>query len=379
MKKQELTYREQNLLQRHFDGELEGAEAMAAEELLAQSVAARVFLASLEELALAVRESEALVWESARVASSEEIAEIAAKSGALTERSLAELAPLLERFFDGEADEVEGIFVAGLIDEREDVAAYLEQLDELRGGLREIGATLGADVDFGDFWSGIDARLGDAAESAAADRYDADEHAVLLYRFHDEQVDDAERSRVEGWLAANEPEVKQTIAALAELNVAVNASVELAQERVDLSAMWGGVEARLDALKQEESASERVEKVAEVAAESRVVSLASVRSERRGWGRPAMAFAAAVTLLLLGGLLAERILGSETVIIKERTVVIVDSVEHGPGVRVDINSPIEQAGQVGEEEEDFPTVIWLLDADEEAPADSKPGQPGGPI
>lgn len=379
MKKQELTYREQNLLQRHFDGELEGAEAMAAEELLAQSVAARVFLASLEELALAVRESEALVWESAGVASSEEIAEIAAKSSALSERSLVELAPLLERFFDGEADEVESIFVAGLIDEREDVAAYLEQLDELRGGLREIGTTLGADVDFGDFWRGIDARLGDGAESAAEDRYDADEHAVLLYRFHDEQVDDAERSRVEGWLAANEPEVKQTIAALAELNVAVNASVELAQERVDLSAMWSGVEARLDALEQEESASERVEKVAEVAAESRVVSLASVRSERRGWGRPAMAFAAAVTLLLLGGLLAERILGSETVIIKERTVVIVDSVEHGPGVRVDINSPIEQAGQVGEEEEDFPTVIWLLDADEEAPADSKPGQPGGPI
>ncbi len=368
---QSLTYKEQNLLQRHFDGELRGDDVTMARELLAERLAARVFLTSLEELTLAVRESETQVWESASVLSSAEIVEIAANSSSLSERSLSEIAPLLERFFDGEADAVEAIFVVALIDERADVAAYLEQLDELRSGLRDIGAELGGNADFGDFWSGIDARLDEISEKPASDVYQAEEHAVLLYRFHDQQVDDAERGRVDGWLSANNQEVSQTIAALNELHVAVNASVELAQERVDLSAIWSGVEAKLDALEQKEVAA---------SAETNVVSLSQARVARQNFARPAMAFAAAVTLLLLGGLMAERLLGSGTVIIKERTVVIIDSVEHGPGVRVDINSPIKQAGFEGEDDEDFPTVIWLLDADEaEAGSIAKPGQPGGPI
>lgn len=374
---QSLTNKEQTLLQRHFDGELQGDDESSAKKLLAEKPAARAFLASLEELALAVRESESLVWESASVSSSAEIVELAVKSSSLSESSLSELAPLLERFFDGEADEIEAIFVADLIDERADVAAYLEQLDELRSGLRDIGAEFGGSVDFGDFWSGIDARLDEVSEKSAGDAYQADEHAVLLYRYHDQQVDDAERGRVEGWLVAGNQEVSQTIAALDELHLAVNASVELAQERVDLSAIWSGVEEKLDTLEEKE--------VASSPAENNVVSLSQARaahqeSGRQEWVRPAMAFAAAVTLLLMGGLLAERILGSETVIIKERTVVIVDSVEHGPGVRVDINSPIEQAGHEGEGDEDFPTVIWLLDADDDVTGSgAKPGQPGGPI
>src|SRR5690606_2884129 len=98
-------------------------------------------------------------------------------------------------------DEIEAAFVVELIDERADVAAYLEQLEEIRSGLRDISAEMDGNVDFGDFWSGIDARLDEVSEKSAGDMYQAAENAVLLYRFHDQQVDDAERGRVEGWLA----------------------------------------------------------------------------------------------------------------------------------------------------------------------------------
>ncbi|MBA2662017.1 MAG: hypothetical protein H0U74_06950 [Bradymonadaceae bacterium] len=359
MTSQALTLWERQILQRHFDGELEMAERAQAAHLLESKASARVFLAALEELTIAVRAAEEAAWQSAPSLSSEAISELAHTSGELSALALADLAPLLERFFDGEADHVEALVVAALIEEREDVAAYLEGLDELRSGLRGAQADITAGVDFGGLWSAIDRRLDLQA-------FDAQEHTVLLYRFHDNQVSASERALVEAWLAAGEPAVLTTITALAELNVAVNASVELAQERADLTELWTGIEARLD-----ESEPKQLPAAP-------VVSLAAERDRRRNVTRSLGALAAAITLLFMGGLLADRFFQSETVIIKERTVVIVDSVEHAPGASVRINSPVEQASHDGES--DFPTIIWLLDADDESQdGDETSTKRNGPI
>lgn len=342
-----LSIAEQELLNRHHDGELSGPEVQAVEELLEGSGAARVFLAALGELRLAARLVEEDVWAMASVPTAAIIAELAATMS-VADESLEDIAPLLERFHDGEADEVERAFVVALIEERGDVADYLATLGALSTDFKDLGSTLGAGADFGGFWDKLEARLDEVA-------FDAEEHTVLLYRYHDGEVSAEESAQVEGWVKDGHPEVKETLAALAELHIGVNAGIEIAQEKVDLHSMWANIEDRLDEQDLPESAPSQEA--------PKVISLGEERLKRQKVVRTVFAIAAAVTLMFMGAMFGQRVMDSGPVII-ERTVVIVDSVEYAPGSSVMINGPIESVS-MGSDEDEAPTIIWLLDDEDE--------------
>jgi hypothetical protein len=158
---QVLSKAERELLSRHHDGELTKSEREQAEALLEASAPARVFVGALEELRLAARYAEEELWEVASLPSAQIIAELA-RSVADAAQSLEELAPLLERFHDGEVDGVERAFVVALINERSDVADYLATLDGLSTDFKELSSLLGSKADFGGFWDRLEARLDEA-------------------------------------------------------------------------------------------------------------------------------------------------------------------------------------------------------------------------
>jgi hypothetical protein len=117
-----------------------------------------------------------------------------------------------------------------------------------------------------------------------------------------------------------------------------------------LSHLWTAIEARL-------------EDEPQVQAPAKVVSFADERLKRRQTIRSVFAIAAAITLVFMGALLGPKIMQTENVII-ERTIVIVDSIEYAPGASVMINGPVEAVSLEGHDD-DAPTIIWLLDDEDE--------------
>ncbi|QDG51239.1 hypothetical protein FIV42_10955 [Persicimonas caeni] len=371
------------LLQRHYDGELSAAESVQAKQLLERSASARVYVRALEELTHSVRAASELAWEDAESAmpAPTVLTELAVSAGDPTQAPLEELAPLLERFHDGEADEAEMAFVTALLDEREDAVDYLAGLDEIGHGLRVAGEELAEDVDFDGFWDGIAAQIGadtSGAGTAGADSAPTDEvafereaHLVLLQRYVDDEVSCEEAARVERWLDEGNAEVKAHLDVLAELHLGVNVAIETACEEADLRGIWTGVEAA----------------IAEDAADAEVVSLDSARADRRSGSRGTSStswfseyrqaivggLAAAVVLAGLVGLFKDQIFGPQERVIVEKRVVVVEQVEYSPGSSVMIDSPMKQASAESDGEED-PTVIWLFDSGDEASADEAPAE-----
>lgn len=384
MNSERLTYRECRLIQSLHDGELEQQERERAEALLERSRSARVYRAALEELEHAVKAAEQSVWESAESGAppAEKLVELAIGAPDPMQADIEELAPLLERFHDGEADRAEIAFVQGLLQERDDVAEYLAALEEISGGVKALGEELGGDVDFSNFWDGVAAGLGDGhGEQIQGDtvsdpgEFRLGDHLVLVQRFFDDEVDEKERERVTAWLEHGHPEVVAYIEALEEVRLSVNAGIENAQEQVDFHHLWTGVSDKID----------------EIEGGENVVSLASARDrgspstpDAPGGGstrwfdeyRQAI-YGAAAAVLLVGaalGLFRDQIFGPQEKVVVEKTVVIVDSVEYSPGSDVLVDSPMQPAsmktpaGQ--EEEEEAPTVIWLFDSEEGSTGDA---------
>lgn len=338
--KHALTETQIQLLERWFDGETTAEEARVATQLVASSAEARSFHEALKELRVAAVIAEEVAWEKAEPRSAAQIVSACEEDAEL---SLGELAPVLERFFDGECDDFEAEWVAELIDSRPDVADYLAGLEELRGGLKVSMAELESRAPLAGFWEGVESRLGTA-------RFDRAEHAMLLQRYHDDEVTAEERALVESF---EDPAVREGLAALAEVNLATHAALDHAAEGVDFSRIWAGVEAEMDAALEAQG--------------DNVVALGRVRREqqekRAGFSRQTMtAVAALVAAVLIGGLFGNTVFGPEKVII-EKTVVIVDSVEYAPGASVMIDSPVQQASAIANEgsETEEPTVIWILD------------------
>lgn len=374
MASQDLTREQCLLLQRHYDGDLSAAESVQAKQLLERSASARVFVRALEELSHSVRAATEFAWEEAKGAqpSPSVLTELAASAGDLTEAPLEELAPVLERFHDGEADEAEIAFVTALLEERDDAVDYVASLDEIGQSMRVVGEELAGDVDFDGFWDGIAAEIGAEPKPTSPEIvFDRDEHLVLLHRFVDGEVDAEEAALVEGWLEAGDEEVAGYLEALDEVQLGVNAAVETACERVDLHGIWTGVEAG----------------IAEGEQDSKVVSLDDARGDQGGGSestsgvtwlseyRQAIvgALAAAVVLAGLVGLFKDEIFGPQERVIVEKRVVVVEKVEYSPDSFVRIDSSVEQASAETDGEED-PTVIWLFDSGNDQGADEASGE-----
>ena len=368
----ELTTDERILLQRYYDDELSEREVEVVQTLLNESQTARVFMAALEELTVAAQAADEWAWESADAPTPDVVAQTAAQAARMVDAPLEELVPLLERFWDGEVVAEEMATVSALMQERDDVADYLARLEEVRESVRVTHAEAVGSVSFDGFWDAVSAKI-----DAEAATFDAEEHRVLLYRYHDGEANEVERAQVDTWIAAGEPAVTDTLGALAELRLAPVVGVEIAQERVDFGTLWPAIEDGID---------DPVEAQGE-----NVVSLGRERRERRGFladYRQGL-FAAVATMLIVAfaaGVFKDQLVGPERVVV-EKTVEIVDSVEYQPGSSVMVDSPMkpvsadsaESADGAADEE---PTVIWLIDngADEEVePAtgneDNQPTKP----
>jgi hypothetical protein len=383
MASQGLTTEQCELLQRFYDEELSAAESIRAEQLLERSAPARVFVRALAELSAAVRAGHELAWERAasRIPSPARLAEMAAQAPGMLDAPLDELAALLERFHDGEADEAEAAWVRALLEERADAAAYLAGLDQIAEDLRAAGQVMVDDVDFDGFWdkisAGIDADAGagvDAERDELPDElpeFDPSEHLLLLHRYADDETDAAEAARVEGWIEQGDPQVREYLAALDEIKLGVTVAAETACEQVALRDIWTGVAEAID------------ESAAEVAGEDKSgaapISLENERRKRGGWlgeYRQAIFGAAAAAVVLAGvvGLFQDRIFGPPERVIVEKTiekrVVIVETVEYSPGSSVMIDSPMTRVNMKADDRQKVnPTVIWLFESD--SPTDSQ--------
>ncbi|MFP4597056.1 MAG: hypothetical protein ACLFVJ_02315 [Persicimonas sp.] len=405
MASQGLSKTEGLLLQRYYDAELSAAESIQAEQLLERSAPARVFLRALDELTEAARVAGEVAWERVRgeVASPDVIVELAEDADDLAQAPLEELAALLERFHDGEADYTEMAFVNALLDEREDVVEYLAELDNLQQGLRAAGEQLTAGVDFDGMWDRIEAQIGhqagdrvDGADDQDGPDFDRAEHLILLQRFFDDEVTAEEAATVDRWLAQGDAEVAAYLEVLSEIQLGACVAVQTACERAPIRDIWTGVRAAID----EQDASG-----------AGVVSLDSERSRRGGAGRGDVggdaggaasdsrseswfseyrqaivgALAAAVVLAGMVGLFKDAIFGPSERVVVEKRVVVVDQVEYSPGSSVVIDSPMKQASMQDDgdrsDDSDEPTVIWLMDSEEETgaeqPADPEPAQGDG--
>src|SRR5699024_2944430 len=193
---------------------------------------ARVFLRALDELGVGLRAGEQFGWERARPAapSPARLTEMAAQAGDLLDQPLEELAPLLERFHDGEADPAEMAWVRALLGEREDAAEYLAELDRLSGGLQAASDELLDEVDFGGFWENIHAEINrqTGPKEPQTPAFDPHEHLLLLHRYADGEVDPDEQALVQAWVDQEHAEVKAYLAALDELRFGVQVAAETA-------------------------------------------------------------------------------------------------------------------------------------------------------
>ena len=394
------TRQTQALLQRLHDGELEGAHRAEA-DALAKTPEGAALLGALEEISEAVRVTERVIWEAAEAPDAGVVAATAWEAEDALE--LADLAPLLERFHDGEAGEEEAELVLALIEEREDVVAYLSSLDEIGESLRVVGDEIGEPVVFDGFFAGVMARLQEEGAAGAVEEaeeeeeaeaaevitfpgattrerpaFNTEDHRVLLYRAHDGVASAEELRQVAAWRELDE-EVAATLDALEELRLACVVSVEMAQERADLSHLWPNVR---DALAGE--------------LDGKVVPLAPRRDDAAAEVTPApwwqtqrqglIAIAAAV-LAVMGFIAYDQTRGPQQ-IIERKTVVIVDSVESAPNASVMVSAPMPEGDALApmtttgpsisspDRPAEEPTIIWLIDAEEEpAPSAAKPDAP----
>ncbi len=381
---EKLTRYEALLVQRYFDGECDDQQSREARLLLKESAGARLYLTVLETLQAAVHQAEDYAWENADAASPAEVLQMVEASADLEEVSLEALAPVLERYHDGEVDPAEAAVVETLMERREDVATYLKELQELSLGVREVEQKI-EDVDFDGFWEGISEQIDEfenqqtAPLPAASGPFDPFQHRQLLYRYHDGEATETERRRVEAWLESQDEQVEATLSALEEVAVGVEAALDEAVDQTEVDDIWEGVEQQLDAID------------AERAAEN-VVSLNERDDDERSqvWGKPMLAVAAAVALLATGALFGSHLLGIGSQPVETETVVIFDSVESAPGSSVMIHSPefadhdvngtidYEAAANEGveptiraEDDEADPTVLWVIDDDDDDDDDER--------
>lgn len=367
------------LLQRYFDNECSDGDRERARRLLDSCEVAGTYLDALRTLHAAVQGAEQQAWQRADVASPDQLTDLVEDAPALQKLELEALAPILERYHDGEIDPTESAVVEALIEQREDVAEYLLELQRIGDGIRSVGEIDDDELDFDGFWEGIEEKIDEFENQetkplpVAVGPYDPFQHQQILYRYHDGEATRQERQHVETWLEAGEPEVEATLEALAEVQTGVQAAVDHAVDQQDPDQLWDDISGQLDAIDAEHAA-------------DNVVSLQDRDDEpvATGWTKPMIAVAAAVALLTSGALLGPLLINGNSQ--PTETVVIFDSIESAPGSSVFVHSPafadhqvddgvhfhdttidnngIEPAIQSEDDEAD-PTVLWVIEDDDD--------------
>lgn len=376
----ELTDRQRERIQRWFDGELEPSAREEVEELIETEPAAEEYLERLRELRSATEVAHDAIRRGAQsLSSAESIAEAAATAPPPEDQPLEELAPLLERYYDGETLDGETQTVERLLGEREDARVYLAALEELGDSVRAADRELVSAVDFDTFREDLGRRL----DCAPGD-------PELIHRYVDGELEPQERTQVEEWLERND-EAAEAVSALRELREVARIATEEVRSRADMDGFWEGIESRIDEEKAADDDS------------ATVVSLETERSDEddSDLGAPLSApddtdgsvveffseyrshlvgaAAAAVVLLAVAALVRPGLFQGERVVEKQKkTVVIVDSVEQKRGSSVVVDGPMRTVGartggaksaddEDGTEEkgnqkkQEKPTVIWVLD------------------
>lgn len=352
-----LTPTQYELLTRLADGELDATEQVFAKKL-GESPQGVSFLNELATLRAAAQSAEEAIWAKSSLSAEQILSGL--DQPALN--SLEDLKPMLERFFDGECDDVESEWVAELIDSREDVLEYVSQLDTLRASVRVAEESVASHITFQDFWSNVEGRL-DVKSFGV-------EEKVLITRYFDNEVTNSERDSAKALLESH-PEAQVMLDCLGEVNLATVAALDVACEGVDFGSIWSAVESAMD--EDQEAKGENV------------VSLGKRRRENESFFvtyRQSIfgAVAALVAVAFLGSLFGPLVLNPTETVIVEKTIVIVDSVESLPGASVMINSPVKRASSISEPGSDTeePTVIWLLDSGDdnvEEESETPSGQP----
>ena len=346
-----LTTKQRDLLQRWFDGELAEDRVPEAEALIEDSQAAAAYVASLESMQQITRG----LADEARGGpgwSVEETVSKAVDAPPAADEPLRELAPLLERYHDGEVVEAEAALVRRLRRRRDDVADYLKGLEHLGDAVRGADEASRDGIDF-------DAQVQAVLEAvdSQAPAFDRDEHAEWLHRYADGELDGERRQIVEKWVDEGHPEVTDALETLDALGQTTRAAFdEAGGHNIEL---WDAVADAIDDDEEESGGS------------AEVFRLDDYRQGIAG------AVAAALVLITAGALFGDRLFPWGERVVEKKTVVIVDSVEHSEGSSVLIDSPMQEAGasesaddpkkatkKAGEASEDKPTVIWLLDSDE---------------
>lgn len=409
-----LTDDQRELLQRWFDDELDAAEARRAEQLVESSGRARAYVDSLEEVRTATRAVfETTASSAAEQLQTESLVETALEAPPAADLELADLAPLLERYYDGEVTAAERRTVDELRETREDVRNYLDHLDFLAEAVQSARQVAVDGVDLEAVWEGVERDVAFEAHPDDPPRFDPARDQQLLHRYVDGELPESKRALVEAWLEHEDGEAATTVAALEELSTATQTAYEEVGSEVDFDRVWSGVEERLDSGETSETDAGGEADSADVVdfddiADSQTdgglgvtdpgpdsSQAASAQGddsvEWLSGYRQAMvgAAAAALVLVAVGALLGPNLFDNERVVVKEKkTVVIVDSVQYSKGSSVVVDSPMKRVSAGGSDDrddsgkkKDKPTVIWLLDenknngksdanGDDQAPADA---------
>ena len=403
MSSQSLTESQRELLQRWFDGELAEGERRRAEDLLQSSEAADSYIEALEE----IRSAATIAFDTSLEAVSQELSsanlvEAAIDAPPLEDLPLLELAPVLERYHDGEVTEAERRTIEKLRRKRTDVADYLEHLAFVGETVRAANEEAAQKVDLDSVWSGVERDLTYEDAEEAPD-YRAERDQSLIHRYVDDELDEWRSEQVQEWLD-DDSEAADTARQIEKLGDATRIAFEEAGADVDLDGMWSEVASRLDADDTEETDDADVVSIDRARDDGGAQAAGSEADEASGgkvvglfsqYGQ-ALVGAAAATLLVLGAiaLFGDKLFPGQTVV-KEKTVVIVDSVEYESGSSVVVDSPMKQVRAKSQKEskddeddkDEKPTVIWLLDSNGDSDSEkgeSKPaeapskGTKGGP-
>lgn len=342
-------------IQQFHDGEVSKG---LVSELLNNSSHARVYLTALQELAGATKAAMEEAW--GKVDATNAVAdwsEAAFSATRLLDMELHELAPMLERFHDDEVSTMESASVLALMQEREDIANYLENLDTLGGNVKSLDFSDG--VNFDGFFANIAAELNIETKATSNvvrldHAFSYEEHAVLLQRFFDNETTPREKQRVQSWLDSNNVDVIGALDALEELNLATTIASDQAVEQADFTNLWSSIQNEISQTNELPAQSEQVVQLG---------AFREKKEEESFFQKYQQSIFTAVAAVLLLAVFGPQMFGTEKHTVER--IVIIDGISSEPGTSVRIDAPIRPvSAQVDDEEES--TVIWITDESSES-------------
>ncbi len=272
---------------------------------------------------------------------------------------------LLELYADGEIDERDRAEVERLLETDESAREYLMALSEMREAISLPIERAAETVSFDDLFARVDAALGNTELCAREAARDPELEMLAMAMADGEPLADAERARVDAYLAACAP-ARDGVAALGEIRELVRAPIERAADRVDFDLLARRIDSALDRI-DAERATERAP-VAAAAPEGLWSRFVAFVGGHRALVTSAVAAAAAagIALSVTGG---GNTPGDETPGQAAGTTVInnyylsqpeIENTSAAPGFAFDVRE--------GDPDDQIAPVIWIVPEDK--PEDS---------